>query len=209
MKQNEAQAELNTRVKEAMNEAGGNRFYIDERGGCIAVRDKLRDNPDDNGLHQDTNGVVSYWTGYKEDGEWKISQACKDNAKELRDKLNGYEGATQKPVYTQDMHSHDILPPVGAEFEIAMVISNGANLSKWASAVIKGVSGDQVWIRTGDKEIIKNRGGFRFRPLPQPTERDKAIEELTDLISKAFAHDLSVDSVARMICDNYQRKEQA
>lgn len=39
------------------------RYYVDERGGCIAVRDRERTDPATKGLHADTAGVVRYWHG--------------------------------------------------------------------------------------------------------------------------------------------------
>ena len=40
------------------------RYFVDERIGCIAVRDAQQTNPDDRGLHSDTEGVVDYWEGH-------------------------------------------------------------------------------------------------------------------------------------------------
>ena len=39
------------------------RYFVDERTGCIAVRDRDATDPDYNGLHSDTVGVVKYWDG--------------------------------------------------------------------------------------------------------------------------------------------------
>ena len=39
------------------------RFYVDSRCGCIAIRDRTLDNPEDKGLHRDTDGVVKFWSG--------------------------------------------------------------------------------------------------------------------------------------------------
>jgi len=39
------------------------RYFIDERGGCIAIRDKENTDPNDNGLHEETKGVVHYRMG--------------------------------------------------------------------------------------------------------------------------------------------------
>ena len=36
---------------------------MDERTGCIAVRDREATDPDYNGMHHDTAGVVQYWQG--------------------------------------------------------------------------------------------------------------------------------------------------
>ena len=42
------------------------RFFVDERTGCIAVRDRGYTDPEYNGLHSDTVGVVRYWDGKPE-----------------------------------------------------------------------------------------------------------------------------------------------
>ncbi len=37
------------------------RYFIDERVGCIAVRDRNDTDPDYQGLHPDTDGVIQFW----------------------------------------------------------------------------------------------------------------------------------------------------
>ena len=75
------------------------RYFIDERGGCIAVRDNEKTDPDDNGLHEDTEGVVKFWMGEiktkhcktcgsGQGGEWKIKEEDRTAAKKLCDGLN-------------------------------------------------------------------------------------------------------------------------
>jgi len=39
------------------------RYFVDERIGCIAVRDRTKTDPEYNGLHEDTEGVVQFWEG--------------------------------------------------------------------------------------------------------------------------------------------------
>jgi len=39
------------------------RYFVDRRGGCIAVRDRNNTDPDYFGLHQDTRGVIRFWCG--------------------------------------------------------------------------------------------------------------------------------------------------
>ena len=39
------------------------RYFIDERVGCIAVRDREKTDPEYQGLHADTPGVVEFWCG--------------------------------------------------------------------------------------------------------------------------------------------------
>lgn len=41
------------------------RFYVDEREGCIAVRDRTNDDPDSCGLHPYTPGVVWFERGFE------------------------------------------------------------------------------------------------------------------------------------------------
>ena len=75
------------------------RYFIDERGGCIAVRD--RENTDEHypGLHRDTQGVVQYWPGQKIERKcsrcghvefvaWDVPEADMSAAAELCDRLN-------------------------------------------------------------------------------------------------------------------------
>ncbi len=38
------------------------RFYVDRRVGCIAVRDRTKIDPEYPGLHPDTEGVVRFWS---------------------------------------------------------------------------------------------------------------------------------------------------
>lgn len=45
------------------------RYFVDERSGCIAVRDRENTDPDYPGLHSDTTGVVAYWHGRVVEGE--------------------------------------------------------------------------------------------------------------------------------------------
>ena len=81
------------------------RYFVDERGGCIAVRDREKTNPDYPGLHEDTTGVVKYWNGtpvsktcptckHTRSNGWEIPQAIKDEAQELCDSLNSPSNST-------------------------------------------------------------------------------------------------------------------
>jgi len=42
------------------------RFFVDERTGCMAVRDSINTDPEYQGLHSYTEGVVKYWSGVYE-----------------------------------------------------------------------------------------------------------------------------------------------
>ncbi len=68
---------------------GDERYYTDERVGCIAVMDRTKIDHDYNGLHSDSPGVVVYWPGAKEDdGTWCVPAAFCKAASMTRDELN-------------------------------------------------------------------------------------------------------------------------
>jgi hypothetical protein len=65
------------------------RFYIDDRVGCIAVRDREKDDEWSPGLHSEMDGVMAYWHGRKgPDGVWGVLDWQKGKAKALCDELN-------------------------------------------------------------------------------------------------------------------------
>lgn len=66
------------------------RFFVDERAGCIAVRDREKTNPSYQGLHADTPGVVHYWFGlYDEKGKtWSVKADDLKSAHEMAARLN-------------------------------------------------------------------------------------------------------------------------
>jgi len=75
------------------------RYYIDERTGCIAVRDHTKDSEMEPGLHANTTGVIRYWhgelrtekcakCGHAISAGWRISDDAKRAAEELCDELN-------------------------------------------------------------------------------------------------------------------------
>jgi len=39
------------------------RYFVDSRIGCVAIRDRTKTDPDYQGLHEDTQGVVWYRHG--------------------------------------------------------------------------------------------------------------------------------------------------
>lgn len=67
------------------------RYFIDKRVGCIAVRDRHFTDPTYQGLHEDTEGVVKYWHGHEIMGEWSVPIEYEEEAmflcKELNDNL--------------------------------------------------------------------------------------------------------------------------
>ena len=62
----------------------GARYFVDERSGCVAVRDKKYTDPEYRGLHDDTRGVVKYWQGepYQENGltYWRTHAAVTERS---------------------------------------------------------------------------------------------------------------------------------
>lgn len=75
------------------------RFFVDERGGCVAVRDRTETDPKYPGLHPDTRGVVDYWSGvrstdtcptcgHKKSDGWTVSQESLGAAHKLCARLN-------------------------------------------------------------------------------------------------------------------------
>ena len=51
------------------------RYYVDDRVGCIAVRDRTFDDPEYKCLEPDVEGVIQYWPGEMVDGE--VCEKCK------------------------------------------------------------------------------------------------------------------------------------
>ena len=75
------------------------RYFVDERGGCIAVRDRLNTELDSNHLDSDTKGVVKYWAGFQQKHlcptchqvthtEWKVKDSDRADANEVCFRLN-------------------------------------------------------------------------------------------------------------------------
>ena len=76
-----------------------NRYFVDKRGGCIAVRERAYTDPEYNGLHGDTPGVVRYWhgtqefstcpeCGHKRSAGWTVADKDIAAAKALCEELN-------------------------------------------------------------------------------------------------------------------------
>ena len=79
-----------------MNNADKSRFYIDERGGCIAVCDSTLDEFKGNGLSALDTHVVAFWSGesYKDENgysAWMVPEWAKDKAKALLQQLEESE----------------------------------------------------------------------------------------------------------------------
>ena len=61
------------------------RFFIDERVGCIAVRDRKHPehNPDYQGLHNDTADVIFYAHGSRNAEGWFVDERWRRKAEEV------------------------------------------------------------------------------------------------------------------------------
>jgi hypothetical protein len=67
------------------------RYYVDQRVGCIAVRDSMK-NYGSPGLHTYTYDVVKYWYGRKDaSGEWEVPWRFIKRAHRLSHRLNRKE----------------------------------------------------------------------------------------------------------------------
>lgn len=58
------------------------RFYVDERAGCIAIRDKYNTDQEYKGLHPDTQGVVWFQMGVRVNGHWDVPPTLVEQANE-------------------------------------------------------------------------------------------------------------------------------
>lgn len=78
------------------------RYYVDERVGCIAVRDRQNTNPNDSGLDWDTEGVIEFWVGEREynvcptcgqrtTSYWILDEEYRKVARKLCEELNAKE----------------------------------------------------------------------------------------------------------------------
>ena len=54
------------------------RYFVDQRGGCIAVRDRTLTDPDYQGLHSYTPGVVWYEHGEMQTEECPTCKCMRD-----------------------------------------------------------------------------------------------------------------------------------
>lgn len=68
-----------------------NKYYIDERVGCIAVRDS-ETKSESPGLHRDSHGVICYWIGESENKSfWYVPVETRKKAIMTCDALNAFE----------------------------------------------------------------------------------------------------------------------
>ena len=66
------------------------RYFVDKRVGCVAVRDRELTNPDYPGLHADTPGVIAFYMGVWRGDEWGLRSSSVTACEKLVDLLNGY-----------------------------------------------------------------------------------------------------------------------
>lgn len=66
------------------------RYFVDERSGCAAVRDRLHPNyiPTYPGLHHDTVDVVEYKHGFQGKGQWCMKLEDIEELKNLCESFN-------------------------------------------------------------------------------------------------------------------------
>jgi len=76
--------------KEQIKHSNENRFFVDIRGGCGAVRDSWHESFDKDypGLHSDTPDVIDYKHGFTDNGVWKMNDDDVDFLNKLCDNLN-------------------------------------------------------------------------------------------------------------------------
>lgn len=76
------------------------RYYVDERVGCIAVKDSTLIDPEDSCLEPDSSGVIKFWMGVRKqapscptcghqgDMYWTVKDTDKQDALNLCKQLN-------------------------------------------------------------------------------------------------------------------------
>jgi hypothetical protein len=81
------------------------RYFVDKRSGCVAVRDRQHESYDSNyqGLHSDTDDVVLYFGGLmmKADDKfkgWTVSPLDVDKCNKVCDKLNRMQAVNDELV---------------------------------------------------------------------------------------------------------------
>ncbi len=65
------------------------RYFVDERGGIIAVRNRDQTDPEYKGLHGDTPGVIWYEMGWSDEkNNWNLLSGARTRAEIVCDTLN-------------------------------------------------------------------------------------------------------------------------
>ena len=83
----------NTQVPQCDKTAVISRFFIDERGGCIAVRDSKHPDYDETypGLHNDTSDVIFYAHGNRNENGWYVDERFVKKANDVLSHLQSLE----------------------------------------------------------------------------------------------------------------------
>lgn len=98
----EGEKECFVSAKNSVNEElTKQRYFLDLRGGCGAVRDSLHKdyNPNYPGLHHDTSDVVEFRMGYRGDGCLNMKQDDIDYLTNLCNQLNEPSGNSEQLEY--------------------------------------------------------------------------------------------------------------
>lgn len=66
------------------------RYFVDKRAGCVAVRDRTQTFVDP-GLPPDAPGIIKFWDGKLIKGIWRVDNADLLEAKALCEDLNAKE----------------------------------------------------------------------------------------------------------------------
>lgn len=98
------------------------RFFVDSRVGCIAVRDRDKTDPEYQGLHHNTEGVVWYEHGEQRGNQWVLKVGAYEravvtastlNANHAQTRLTALERRQGNSPKTLDGSQPEIKPPPG------------------------------------------------------------------------------------------------
>lgn len=92
------------------------RYFVDKRVGCVAVRDRELTDPEYQGLHHDTPGVLAFYMGVWSGSEWSIRQSSVSACEKLAELLNGYADI-ERTLAQQHLPPHDAPFPEYNPFE--------------------------------------------------------------------------------------------
>lgn len=84
----------NTPMPQSPKTAVISRFFIDERCGCIAVRDRKHPSYDETypGLHNDTSDVIFYAYGNRNENGWYVDERFVKKANDVLVHLQSFGG---------------------------------------------------------------------------------------------------------------------
>lgn len=92
---------VETGMQNSTNALVISRFFIDERVGCIAVRDRKHPeyNPDYPGLHNDTADVIFYAHGSRTDEGWTVDERWRLKAEQVLKHLMSLGNGCNNSIY--------------------------------------------------------------------------------------------------------------